>query len=126
MLHTTKERIQEVIDIYFLAWKTQDIELLPKIFAKDAVYKVKPFGVEEYAGIQAIQGYWSAKTIALQYNPKPSVILQTIGDNNVFIEWETVFGTSDGTTKTVRGMLVLIFEKNYIFELREYYRSKEE
>ncbi len=125
-MSTTAAQIQSVMDLYFQAWVTQNSSLLHKIFTEDAIYKVKPFGLEEYKGLEAIIGYWKAKTIALQTEPKPKIISKAIGTDICFIEWETTFTTTAETTKTVRGILVLLFRDGLVSELREHYSSKEE
>lgn len=120
-----KQAIQDIVDLYFKAWATQDSNLLPSIFRDDAIYRVKPFGKEEYTGLPAITEYWLANTVAKQIKPNPTVLAQAITSNSCFVEWETKFITSESTQKTVRGILVLFFKGGLVSELREYYSSVE-
>lgn len=122
---TTTTQIQKVIDLYFKAWKTQDIKLLSQIFTKHAVYRVKPFGKEEHIGLDAISQYWLDNPVAKQVEPRPQVITQSIASDKSFIEWETSFLTPGGAHKVVRGILLLEFRNGLVQELREYYSSME-
>lgn len=115
----------EVLKQYFRAWQTQDSELLGELFTQDGIYKVKPFGIEQYEGTEQIKTYWEANPVAKQVNPKP-VILQTAFDDNIcFAEWENTYTTHEGKVKITQGMLLLEFEGSLIKELREHYLSQE-
>jgi hypothetical protein len=121
-----QDQIQKIIYRYFELWSTQNPEGLSEIFADDSKYIVHPFGIEEYTGIDAIRGYWNAKPVSQQLNPKPRVISQLIGENIAFVEWETTFKKLSGGNKKVRGILLLEIEGNLIKELREHYDSIDE
>jgi hypothetical protein len=125
MADTSLQQIQIVINNYFEAWKQQDPQLLEKVFTNDAKYIVKPFGIEEHHGIDAIKDYWRAKPVNLQVNPSPKIISQAFGKNACFIEWETKFTTSDKKHKIVRGMMRLEFKDGLVQELREHYNAQE-
>ncbi len=125
MQATSSAQMQAIIDQYFDAWKSQNTDLLTEVFTHDALYSAQPFGIEEYKGLEAIKGYWRAKPVSIQINPKPLVISQAFGENCCFIEWETTFTTLMHTTKVVRGMMRLEFQNGLVKELREHYASKE-
>jgi ketosteroid isomerase-like protein len=122
---TSPEDIQSVTNLYFRAWEKQDVELLQDIFSPDAIYKVKPFGIEEHEGLEAIKEYWESKVVSLQKDPRPKVINQAIGKDTCFVEWETSFTTHDQTQKVVRGILLLLFKDGKVNELREHYATLE-
>ena len=62
--------MQQIIDDYFRAWRTKDGKLLASLFTADGVYRVKPFGLEEYHGREAMYGYWQEAPVK-QQDPKP-------------------------------------------------------
>jgi ketosteroid isomerase-like protein len=117
--------MDEIVKLYFKAWKTQDASLLPQIFASNAVYKVKPFGIEQYRGIDEIKSYWESKPVALQVSPRPKALHHARNDKLYFVEWENRFTTLEGTHKITEGILVLEFQNGLVSELREFYLSSE-
>ena len=112
--------MKDMVQSYFACWKDQDIERLRQVFNEDAVYRVHPFGREEYRGIEEIIGYWN-NAVMNQVNPKPRIITELYGKENAFLEWETKFTTPNGAYKSVRGMMLLEFTGGKIRELREHY-----
>jgi hypothetical protein len=46
-----------VIDLYFIAWKTHDIALVQEIFTSEAIYRILPIQ-KELRGIDEISAYW--------------------------------------------------------------------
>lgn len=117
--------MKKVLADYFSAWKEQDTQALRGIFSKDSIYRVKPFGIEEYHGLEQIISYWNEHPVGKQVNPEPRLLNSAFGDNICFAEWENKFTTHSGTKKTTRGMLLLEFENGLIKELREHYLSIE-
>ncbi len=115
----------QIVDRYFELWEQQDVDGLKEIFAPDAKYIVKPFGVEEYTGIKEIQAYWQASPVGKQMSPKPRVISRAINRNIGFVEWETTFTTKTDKKKRVRGILLMVFRNGLIQELREHYDAIE-
>ncbi len=111
---------------YFELWQTQDPEHLDEVFTPDAIYHVKPFGVEVHSGLEAIKRYWQHKVVELQIDPKPEVLTVAYGDDVAFAEWEHTFTTHEGPTKVLRGILLLEFEGPLVKELREHYASKQQ
>ena len=122
---TSKQRMERVLEEYFLAWATRDSTKIVTLFTNDAWYKVKPFGLEEHYGKAAIKRYWEANPVS-QVNPRPSLLHAAFAENICFAEWENIFTTHTGTKKTTRGMLVLEFADGLIKELREHYLSTEQ
>lgn len=123
---TTKEVMQSILKQYFKAWHSQDSSLVTSLFTPDGVYRVKPFGIEEYFGAEQIKQYWEANPISAQENPQPKILTYAFGDNVCFAEWENKFTTQKGSLKKTRGILLMTFENGKINELREHYLSIEE
>jgi len=126
MSKPTQEQMEQTMERYFELWQTQDAEHLDEVFTPDAVYQVKPFGVEVHSGLEAIRRYWQRKVVELQIDPKPEVLKTAYGDDFVFAEWEHIFTTHEGSIKTLRGILLLEFEGPLVKELREHYAAKEQ
>lgn len=117
----------DLITNYFKAWKTQDCQLLSRIFMLDAKYIVKPC-VEEYAGLENIIKYWELNPVT-QIKPSPVIITCFPSPDNAmwFCEFrnsQTII--SDNKIKITEGMILFIIRDNMISELREFYRSRME
>jgi len=123
-MSTTTENMKNVLTKYFEAWQNQDSEQLCSLFSENGIYKVKPFGLEEYKGLEKIKSYWEANPVTKQINPMPKLLTSAFGDGICFAEWESTSTTNEGITKTTRGMLLLEFEGDLIKELREHYLSQ--
>lgn len=117
--------MQQVLNDYFDAWENQDSNALCNLFSDDGIYRVKPFGIEEYFGKEQIREYWDANPVSKQKNPQPKLLSSAFGNNICFAEWETASTTPKGTKMITRGILLLEFENNLIKELREHYLSTE-
>ena len=115
--------MEQIVTQYFAAWQQQDSDKLISLFNKDGIYKVKPFGLEEYTGTDQIRGYWEANPVAGQMHPRPRCLNSAFNDSQCFVEWENKFTTPEGVHKTTRGMLLLEFSDGLIQELREHYLS---
>lgn len=124
-MNTPATVMNQVLEQYFHAWEHQDSDALVDLFTKDGIYKVKPFGLEEYHGIEQIRHYWETNPVAMQLNPNPKLLNVAFGTNICFAEWENTFTTREGVNKTTRGMLLLEFNRGQIQELREHYLSTE-
>jgi uncharacterized protein (TIGR02246 family) len=122
---TSTEAMRQILSRYFEAWQDKDSEKLVSLFKKDGVYRVKPFGIEEYVGTDQIRDYWETHPVAMQINAKPKLLNSAFGDDICFAEWENTFTTQDNHSKTTRGMLILEFKDGLIQELREHYLSTE-
>lgn len=121
---TSTDAMKQILSHYFEAWQDKDSGKLISLFNKDGVYRVKPFGIEEYVGTDEIKDYWETHPVAMQINPKPKLLHAAFGDNICFAEWENIF-TTQAHKKTTRGMLILDFKDGLIQELREHYLSTE-
>lgn len=121
----TKEEMQNVLSLYFKAWQDQDSTSLIKLFAKDGIYRVRPFGLEEFNGTEAIKGYWEEHPVKGQTNPRPKMLNSAFGNDMCFAEWENTFINKVGKSKKTQGMLILEFKNGLIQELREHYLSVE-
>ena len=53
---TSKAKIPWLLSKYSLAWTNHDVELIQKIFHKDAIYQIN--GKVQLKGISAIIKYW--------------------------------------------------------------------
>ena len=116
--------MQEVLDLYFQAWRTQDSELIASLFTEDGVYRVKPFGIEKYFGREQIKGYWHTSPVSGQSKPAPKLINCAFGDELCFAEWQNHFTSIKYQLDvTTNGILLLEFEEGFIKELREHYLS---
>lgn len=116
--------MEKALQKYFEAWQNQDSEQLCGLFTKEGIYRVKPFGTEEYIGREQIKAYCDANPGAKQIHPQPKLLKSAFGNNICFAEWENTYKTPEGKTKTTRGMLLLEFEGGLIKELREHYFSR--
>lgn len=123
-MSTAIAQMEKVLQEYFESWQNQDSEQLCSLFTLDGIYRVKPFGIEEYMGREKIKSYWDANPVAKQINPRPKLLTSAFGNNICFAEWENTSTTPEGITKTTRGILLLEFEGELIKELREHYLSQ--
>ena len=116
--------MKEVLDLYFQAWRTQDSDLIASLFTGDGIYRVKPFGIEEYLGRDQIKDYWYANPVSGQSKPTPELLNYAFGDNVCFAEWQNHFvSLKHQLDITTKGILLLEFENGLIKELREHYLS---
>lgn len=122
-MNTSRPVMKRAIELYFDAWAKQTPILLQEVFTHDAIYRVKPFGQEEYHGLEAILRYWKSNPCSKQIGPQPRVISKAFGHDIAFVEWQTLFGVSGGGSVTLRGMLVLVFRCGKVCELREHYSA---
>ncbi len=122
---TSIETMKQILAHYFEAWRQKDSDKFISLFNKDAVYRVKPFAIEEYIGTDQIKDYWETHPVAMQTNPKPKLLNSAFGEDICFAEWENTFTTLANKSKTTRGMLILEFKEGKIQELREHYLSVE-
>ena len=112
-----------IIKIYFDSWKNQDLNII-KIFDENSIYKVKPFGEEEYTGLSQIIEYWKKNPMA-QSQPNPK-ILECFSDqekHKYFCEFENQFMV-DNKIKITRGFILFEINNGIISELSEFYKSK--
>jgi ketosteroid isomerase-like protein len=124
-MKTSVEAMHQILGHYFEAWQQQDSGKLISLFNKDGIYKVKPFGLEEYAGTDDIREYWETHPVARQINPQPKLLNSAFGEDICFAEWINTFTNHAGVSKTTCGMLLLEFKDGLIQELREHYLSAE-
>src|SRR6185437_4508299 len=123
-MKTSAERMKEVLDLYFQAWRTQDSDLIASLFTGDGIYRVKPFCIEEYLGRDQIKDYWYANPVSGQSKPTPELLNYAFGDNVCFAEWQNHFvSLKHQLDITTKGILLLEFENGLIKELREHYLS---
>ena len=122
----SKESMKQVLEQYFLAWTRQDSNSVARLFTDGAIYKVKPFGIEEYRGKDQIKEYWETHPVRSQLNPRPRILNSAFGNDICFAEWENTFTTRTGNKKRTLGLMVLEFEDGLIKELREHYLSTED
>lgn len=123
-METSPERMKEVLDLYFRAWQTQDSDLIASLFTEDGIYRVKPFGIEEYFGREKIRGYWHANPVSGQSKPQPELLNYAFATELCFAEWQNHFISLKHQLEiTTKGILLLEFKDGLIKELREHYLS---
>ena len=67
----TKEQVHQAVLEYGIAWKTQDVDRISKLFTPDAIYVERPFDSSAtFRGREAIQNYWTTQICGKQSNIK--------------------------------------------------------
>jgi|SRR5690242_3554476 ketosteroid isomerase-like protein len=121
---TPTDRMKELLASYFKAWQERDAELIASLFTLEGIYRVKPFGIEEYHGQSEIKQYWLANAgNARRGQPNPTMQDVAFGENFCFLEWQNKFVSSNGTPVTTQGMMLLRFEDGRISELKEHFMT---
>jgi uncharacterized protein (TIGR02246 family) len=122
MVHMTKERAQELIEIYGRAWMQRDAELIISIFTPDATYFDPAEG--EVKGHEGIKNYWETKVLASQTDIDFKLL-------NVWIDGDTVIAEWNPKYIDTKRQLRIDMTEVAIFEVRddkfssnrEYYRN---
>ena len=121
---TSVNQMKEVLALYFKAWRDRDSELIARLFTSTGVYRVKPFGIEEYHGQDEIKQYWMSNAGNPERSqPNPTMKDIAFGDNFCFLEWQNRFMSSNGTPVTTEGMMHVRFDDGHISELREHFMT---
>lgn len=118
----TKQKAQQLLEIYGKAWMTKDPDLIVTIFTEDAVYN-DPHEPENI-GRDAIRAYWISKVVSEQDDI-------TFDLKNVWVDGDTVIAEWHATFKDIKRNLRVELKETGIFSvdgdkfssLREYYKS---
>src|ERR1022692_1732802 len=124
LMMLTKQRVSQVLEIYFRAWTTQDPDLIVTIFTEVAIYHERVLE-QPIRGRTGIRDYWHRKGVESQ-NKIECELLNIYLDGNVAIaEWEARFDDRVmGVRKRMREVAILEFEGPLIASLREYWASE--
>ena len=85
----TKERAEEIMQIYVQAWVERDPELIITIFTEDATYGEGLRGT--YSGHEGIKKYWQEKVVGNQSEIKFKLKDLNVNENIVTATWEATF-----------------------------------
>ena len=120
----TRERVEQVIDVYIKAWTEQDPDLIVTIFTEDATYHERVLGepIRTRAGIRE---YWTTKVVAAQARIACRLLALYLDGDTAVAEWEARFDDlAEGVRKRMREVAILEFEDGLIAGLREYWASQ--
>lgn len=110
---------KEWLELYKQAWESRDANVIPKIFAENAVYWETPFLKHE--GLSAIVNYWKSapcrqKDILFEYS------LISVEKN--IAHWKANFIGEDNQLHKLDGIFILDFDSDgKCLILREWWHS---
>jgi SAM-dependent methyltransferase len=112
----------DLVDAYFRAWNTQDMDAVSAIFHADADYHEKPTDLPIH-GVDAIREYWRSHVLP-QEDPVARATLVRFGPVSAALEWTATF-TEQGNGRIVQGQMHLDFDPHTrtIRALREVFRT---
>ena len=90
MKDLSKNEADDLILRYKLAWQQQRADLLPLIFAADAMYLERYYSVR-FNGLKEIEEYWHKKVIQSQRDIRVNVKHVHISGRVIVAEWEAEF-----------------------------------
>lgn len=113
----SRDRVIQIVNLYGKAWTNQDPNILPQIFAPDAIYIERAYDTNAtFKGLSAIVRYWNYQIVGKQSNVKfrhvESEMVRDVDQPNVaVVKWLAEFDnrrenrvgeSSDKTYKRVR------------------------
>ncbi len=113
----------QLLQKYFAAWESRDVDALPDIFAPEAIYREKPH-VPALVGLHAIERYWrevvgEQRDMTFRFRRVAQIA------NGAIVEWESHFVDASASNHLAGMMTIeLNSERDRIVELREYFRTK--
>jgi ketosteroid isomerase-like protein len=120
----TRQRVDEVLDVYVRAWERQDPDLIVTIFTDDASYHERVLD-DPIRTRQGIRTYWERKVVAAQANIECRVLAVYVDGDTAIVEWEAHFDDLvERVRKRMREVAILEFDGQLISSLREYWTSE--
>lgn len=106
----TYAEVQDWLDRYIAAWRSNDPATIAPLFAEDAVYRYHPYGDDAIRGRDAIAAAWleegdSPDSWEASYEP---YVVE--GDRAVAIGWSRYRATDKEPERTYRNAFLLRFD----------------
>ena len=119
----TKERAEEIMEIYAKAWETKDPELIITLFTEDATYKEGVRGL--YDGHKGIKKYWQEKVVEDQFEIKFKLMTLHVKNNIITASWEaTFFDKPSNQYYFLNSIGIMEIKDNLIHKWKEAWISK--
>ena len=107
----THAELQDWLDRYVSAWRANERGPIEELFTDDAVYRYRPYGVDEHASVgrEAIVESWLAEQDApdswsAEYRP-----FAVDGDRAVATGWSRYLATEDQPERTYHNVFLMRF-----------------
>ena len=120
----TKQKVQDVVDVYIRAWVDQDPDLIVTIFTDTATYHERVLEAP-ICDREGIREYWQTKVVESQANIECQVLALYLDGDTAIVEWEANFDDlSRKVRRRMREVAILVFDGQLISSLREYWASE--